>query len=83
MSNAPSQPSAPVPGASPAQGRRPHVPVEAFRPHTYVDGIYSLVNPQCGTAKNGKHFLKGVIRDATGEVTVLVDYELARALGRA
>lgn len=44
--------------------------VEAIRPHTYVDGVYSLVNPQCGTAKNGKHFLKGLIRDATGEVPI-------------
>ena len=50
--------------------RRPHVPIESIRAHTYVDGTYSLVNPQCGTAKNGKHFLKGLIRDATGEVPI-------------
>jgi 3'-5' exoribonuclease len=49
---------------------RQHVPVDRIRPHTYVDGIYSLVNPQVGTAKNGKHFLKGLVRDATGEIAI-------------
>jgi 3'-5' exoribonuclease len=68
MTQAPSQPSGS--GQPPQGSRRPHVPVEAIRPHTYVDGVYSLVNPQCGTAKNGKHFLKGLIRDATGEVPI-------------
>jgi 3'-5' exoribonuclease len=62
MTQAASQPS----GAQP----RPHVPVDQIRPHTYVDGTYSLVNPQVGTAKNGKHFLKAIIRDATGEIPV-------------
>lgn len=50
--------------------QRPHVPVDQIRPHTYVDGVYSIVNPQVGTAKNGKHFLKGLIRDATGEIAI-------------
>jgi len=50
--------------------KRPHLNVEDIRPHTYVDGVYSLVNPQVGTAKNGKHYLKALIRDATGEVPV-------------
>jgi len=50
--------------------QRAHVPVDQIRPHTYVDGVYSLVNPQVGTAKNGKHFLKGLIRDATGEIAI-------------
>jgi 3'-5' exoribonuclease len=49
---------------------RPHVSIDKIRPHTYVDGTYSLVNPQCGTAKNGKHFLKAIIRDASGEVAI-------------
>ena len=49
---------------------RPHVPVDSVRPHTYVDGVYSLVNPQVGTAKNGKHFLKALIRDASGEMPI-------------
>lgn len=68
--------SSPVAGASQGGGpgagsrERPHVPVDHIRPHTYVDGVYSLVNPQVGTAKNGKHYLKAMIRDATGEVPV-------------
>ena len=59
--------------STPATGsgqQRPQVPVDHIRPHTYVDGVYSLVNPQVGTAKNGKHFLKGLIRDASGEIAV-------------
>ena len=55
---------------SPSAGARQQVPVDQIRPHTYVDGVYSLVNPQVGTAKNGKHFLKGLIRDATGEIPI-------------
>ena len=54
----------------PVGTRHEHVPVDRIRPHTYVDGVYSLVNPQVGTAKNGKHFLKGLIRDATGEIAI-------------
>lgn len=50
--------------------KRPHVAIENIRPHTYVDGVYSLVNPQVGTAKNGKHYLKALIRDASGEIPV-------------
>lgn len=50
--------------------KRPHVAVEDIRPHTYVDGVYSLVNPQVGTAKNGKHYLKALIRDSTGELPI-------------
>lgn len=63
--------SAPAgPTSSGAARQRPHMPVEHIRPHTYVDGVYSLVNPQVGTAKNGKHFLKAMIRDATGELAI-------------
>jgi 3'-5' exoribonuclease len=53
-----------------ATTKHPHVAVEDIRPHTYVDGVYSIVNPQVGTAKNGKHYLKAIIRDSTGEVPV-------------
>lgn len=56
--------------ANATANRRPHVAVENIRPHTYVDGVYALVNPQVGTAKNGKHYLKALVRDATGEVPV-------------
>jgi 3'-5' exoribonuclease len=58
--------------SAPASGRPrpPHVPLDHVRPHTYVDGVYSLVNPQCGTAKNGKHFLKALVRDASMEIPI-------------
>lgn len=58
--------------ATPSGGKqqRPHTSIDSIRPHTYVDGVYSLINPQVGTAKNGKNFLKGVIRDATGEMAI-------------
>ena len=65
-----SGPSSSGPSSSGAARQRPHMPVEHIRPHTYVDGVYSLVNPQVGTAKNGKHFLKAMIRDATGELAI-------------
>jgi len=32
-----------------------------------VHGVYSLVNPQIGTTRNGEPFLKCLLRDATGE----------------
>jgi len=35
---------------------------------TYVQGTYALVNPQVGTNRKGDHFLKCILRDATGEV---------------
>ena len=33
----------------------------------FVHGVYSLVNPQIGTTRNGDPFLKCLLRDATGE----------------
>ncbi len=33
----------------------------------FVHGVYSLVNPQVGTTRNGEPFLKCLLRDATGE----------------
>ncbi|MBC8201596.1 MAG: HD domain-containing protein [Planctomycetes bacterium] len=33
----------------------------------FVHGVYSLVNPQIGTTRNGEPFLKCLLRDATGE----------------
>ena len=33
----------------------------------FAHGIYSLVNPQIGTTRNGDTFLKCLLRDATGE----------------
>ncbi len=33
----------------------------------FVHGVFSLVNPQIGTTRNGEPFLKCLLRDATGE----------------
>ncbi|MDZ4753221.1 MAG: HD domain-containing protein [Phycisphaerae bacterium] len=33
-----------------------------------VDGVYSLINPQLGTTRQGKPFLKCILRDASGEM---------------
>lgn len=37
-------------------------------PNGYLDGVYSLVNPQIGTTRAGKPYLKCLLRDATGQV---------------
>ena len=50
----------------------PHVPIRDLQPATYVNGVYSLVNPQVGITRAGKPFFKALIRDATGEVPVRV-----------
>ena len=47
-----------------------HVNVRDLRPNTYIEGVYSLVNPQVGATRNGKSYFKGLIRDATGEAAV-------------
>ena len=39
-----------------------------LRPSSYVDGIYGVYNPQVGTTRHGKPFLKCLLRDATGEI---------------
>jgi 3'-5' exoribonuclease len=47
---------------------RPHTDIRSFAPSGYVEGIYSIINPQIGTTRGGKPFLKCLLRDATGEV---------------
>jgi 3'-5' exoribonuclease len=47
---------------------RPHTDIRNFPPAAYVEGVYSIVNPQIGTTRNGKAYLKCLLRDATGEV---------------
>ncbi len=47
---------------------RPHVDVRSLPPNGYVDGVYSIVNPQRGTTRAGKPYLKCLLRDATGEL---------------
>jgi 3'-5' exoribonuclease len=48
--------------------KRPHVDLRSLPPQGFVDGVYSLLNPQIGTTRGGKPFLKCLLRDATGEV---------------
>jgi 3'-5' exoribonuclease len=49
--------------------KRPHINVRSMPPNTYLDGVYALYNPQIGTTRSGKPYLKCVLRDATGEVS--------------
>lgn len=51
-----------------ANVKRPHLDVRCLAPNAYVDGVYSLYNPQIGTTRQGKPYLKCILRDATGEV---------------
>jgi len=45
-----------------------HVDVAEMPTNAYVSGIYNLVNPQIGVTRNGEHYLKCLLRDASGEV---------------
>ncbi|HWB18731.1 MAG TPA: HD domain-containing protein [Phycisphaerales bacterium] len=46
---------------------RPHVDLKSLPPNGFVEGIYSIINPQVGTTRAGKPYLKCLLRDATGE----------------
>jgi 3'-5' exoribonuclease len=46
----------------------PHTDLATLPANTYVDGIYSMYNPQVGSTRNGKPFFKCLLRDASGEV---------------
>jgi len=48
----------------------PHIAIRDLQPSMYVNGVYSLVNPQVGVTRAGKPFFKALIRDATGEVPI-------------
>jgi 3'-5' exoribonuclease len=45
-----------------------HTDLATLEANAYVQGVYSLINPQIGTTRNGKPYLKCLIRDASGEV---------------
>jgi 3'-5' exoribonuclease len=47
---------------------RPHTDIRSFAPSAYVEGVYSIINPQVGVTRAGKSYLKCLLRDATGEV---------------
>jgi len=49
---------------------RPHIDLRDLRPQVYLDGVYTLVNPQVGTTRQQKPYFKALLRDATGEVAV-------------
>ena len=46
-----------------------HQRIATISDRMYVEGVYSLVNPQLGQTRTNKPFLKCVIRDASGEIT--------------
>lgn len=46
----------------------PHAFIRDLGDVGYVEGVYSLVNPQIGTTRQGKPFLKCLLRDASGEI---------------
>ena len=58
--------------ATPEGTVMPHMSIRDFVPNTYVNGTYSLINPQMGVTRAGKPFFKALIRDASGEVPVRV-----------
>src|SRR5262245_49465081 len=68
MTTLESAPAKPVTSSS-NNSNRPHVDLRSLPPNTYVDGVYSLFNPQIGTTRGGKAYLKCLLRDATGEVS--------------
>jgi len=45
----------------------PHVNVRDLHDGAFVDGVYSLVNPQTAMTRGGKCYFKSILRDATGE----------------
>ncbi|MHC4416063.1 MAG: 3'-5' exoribonuclease YhaM family protein [Planctomycetota bacterium] len=47
---------------------RPHTDIRTFQPSGYVEGVYGIINPQIGTTRAGKPYLKCLLRDATGEI---------------
>ena len=45
-----------------------HTNLKDLSTNAFVDGTYSMYNPQIGSTRNGKPFFKCLLRDATGEV---------------
>ena len=66
--NAPGPPGTPATaGYTSAVNKR--TDLRGLAPNIYVEGVYSLYNPQLGMTRQGKPFLKCLLRDATGEVS--------------
>ena len=51
-----------------AETQREHTDLASVAPNAFVDGVYSIINPQIGATRSGKPFLKCILRDASGEV---------------
>ncbi len=45
-----------------------HINIRDLKSGAFVDGVYSLVNPQTALTRGGKCYFKALVRDATGEV---------------
>lgn len=66
------------------QGNHRQVEIKTLTPNVYVDGTFAILNPQIGTTRSGKPFLKCLIRDATGECPArqwTVDEDAVRDIG--
>jgi 3'-5' exoribonuclease len=46
-----------------------HQRIVTLEDRTYVEGVYSIVNPQLAQTRNNKPYLKCIIRDASGEIS--------------
>jgi 3'-5' exoribonuclease len=46
----------------------PHVNLSSLPASGYIEGVYSILNPQLGTTRAGKSYLKCLLRDASAEV---------------
>jgi 3'-5' exoribonuclease len=46
-----------------------HIDIATFPPSGYIEGVYSIYNCQVGTTRQGKPYLKCLLRDSTGEVS--------------
>ena len=44
-----------------------HSDIKSLQPNRYVEGAYGLLNPQIGTTRGGKPYLKCLLRDASGD----------------
>ncbi|MDA0803385.1 MAG: HD domain-containing protein [Planctomycetota bacterium] len=49
---------------------RPHQKLRTLPANVALDGVYAIVNPQVGSTRQGKSYLKGLLKDASGEVPI-------------
>ena len=57
-----------TPSDTAAMSEPAHLDIVSLPPNGHVHGIYNLINPQIGTTRAGKPYLKCLLRDATGEI---------------